>query len=69
MAKETKLFCDRCKKEITNDTFRAVLKLPRRVKMKSIYDNGYSVTSFNFDLCDKCEKDVYRILGGKEDGK
>lgn len=69
MAKETKLFCDRCKKEITNDTWRYVLKLPRRIKLKSIYDNGYSVTSFDFDLCKECNKYFYRILEGKEDGK
>ena len=69
MAKETKLFCDRCKKEITNDTWRAVLKLPRRITMKAIYENGFSVKSFDFDLCEKCKKNVYRILEGKEDGK
>ena len=69
MAKETKLFCDRCKKEITKDTWRAVLKLPRKIKLKSIYDNGYSVTNFEFDLCEECKTYVYRILEGKEDGK
>ena len=69
MAKETKLFCDRCRKETTRDLWRYVLKLPRKITMRTIYDNGYSIHDFDFDLCKDCKKSFYRFLEGKEDGK
>ena len=67
MAKQVKLFCDRCKKEIDTSGFWAVLKLPRRIKIKSQF--GRASYNYSFDLCEECRKEVFHILEGKSDGK
>jgi hypothetical protein len=69
MASETKTFCDRCRKEITRETWIGELILPRRIKMKVIYEGGYSKSGWDFDLCEKCMSEVLRILRGNDDGK
>jgi hypothetical protein len=67
MAKQVKLLCDRCKKEIDTSGFWAVLKLPRRIKLESHYGN--QLYKYNFDLCHKCRDKVFNILEGRENGK
>lgn len=69
MAAVTRTFCDRCRKDITNDKWRAVLRLPKKIKLKAIYENGYSKTGWDFDLCEGCMDEVLRILRGEKDVK
>ena len=68
MAKETKIFCDRCKKEISNKTWRYILRLPRKITIEMLHE-GKPCHDFKFYLCEDCTKEVYRILEGREDGK
>lgn len=65
MSRETKMFCDRCGKDITNQ-WRGILFLPKRIKMQNIRDDGRMLWEFKFDLCKQCEETIYRILEGKE---
>lgn len=59
----TKNICDRCKKEIVDANFLPRLQVR---KIQEWYPLSRGGIFLRVDLCENCEKDLYRFIYGKE---
>ena len=56
-----KIVCDRCKNEITDESFGWIKKSPKLNTLRGLMMGEFYAR--NYDLCPKCEKEFEEFMG------
>lgn len=72
MARVTKIVCDRCGKKLEYIGWTALIRTPKKIKVRKLLNgnhSGYSYSDWDYELCNKCTRalESFILCGERRD--